>query len=119
MLFGRNHSEKLYHRILTKKHALEQHVRNSSSQSSDLLTATCKTMSYPQTKRHGRRDIQSKPVTHDLESMDIISKGHDVNFNNEAKSEYVCDEINRADTNREYCWSNSLPQKAEAFYEKE
>ena len=78
-----------------EKHAVEQRVRNSSSQKSDLLTATCKTMSYPQSKKHGQRDMQSKLLTHDLGSMDIIPKGHDdLNFNKEAKSKYVCDEKN-------------------------
>ena len=83
------------YRILTKN---IQH----SSQRSDLLTATCKTMSYPQAKKLGQIDMQSKLLTHDFESMDIIAKGHDdVNFNKEAKSKYLCEEVNWADTNIE------------------
>ena len=90
MLFGKPPSEKWYHtEFQQKKHTLEHRVRNSSSQRSDFLTGTCKTMSYPQTKKHGQIEMQSKRLAHDFELMDIIPKGHDdVNFNKEAKSKY-------------------------------
>lgn len=46
-------------------------------------------MSYPQAKKHGQIEMQSKRLAHDFELMDIIAKGHDdVNFNKEAKSKY-------------------------------
>lgn len=46
-------------------------------------------MSYPQTKKHGQIEMQSKRLAHDFDLMDIIPKGHDdVNFNKEAKSKY-------------------------------
>ena len=41
MLFGKKFfREIISYKILTKKHSLEQRVRNTSSQKSDLLTAT-------------------------------------------------------------------------------
>ena len=95
-------------------------VTKSCSQRSEFLTETCKlTMSDPQTKKHGQMDMQSKLLSHGFEWMDIVSKGDDdVIFNKEAKSKVLCEELNRPDTNKEEC-RNSLPQKAEAFNEKE
>ena len=95
-------------------------VTKSCSQKSDFLTESCKlTMSDSQTKKHSQMDMQSKYLTHGFEWMGIVSEGDDhVIFSEEAKSKTVCEEINRADTNKEEC-RNSLLQKAEAFYEEE
>ena len=76
-------------------------------------------ISNPQTKAHGQMDTQSKFSSHDYEWIDIVPKGHDnVNFNEEVKSKYSCEEVNQKSNNKEEC-RDSLTQKVEAFYEKE
>ena len=95
-------------------------ITKSCSQRSDFFIETSKlTMPDLETKKHDQMDMQSKLLTHGFECMDIVSKDDDdVIFNKEAKSKIVCEEINQPVTNKEEC-RNSLPQKAEAFYEKE
>ena len=95
-------------------------VPNTSPKQPAFVPETCKlTISDPQTKEEGQMDVQSKLLIHDFESMYVVSKDHDdVNYNEEMKSKYACEEVRQKDSSEEEC-RVSFPQNAEAFYENE
>ena len=95
-------------------------VTSTSPNESAFVTETNKLkISDSKTKKLSQMDMQSQLLTHDFEWAGIVCKGHnDVNFNEEIKHKYVCEEIDQLDNNEHEC-RNCLSRKAEAFYEKE
>ena len=95
----------------------EAPVPNASKQSPFVLE-TCKlAVSNPQTKEQGQMDMQLELLIHDFERINIVSKVHDdVNFKEEVKSKYACEEVEEKHSEKE--GPVSFLENAEAFHKK-
>ena len=95
----------------------EAPVPNASKQSSFVLE-TCKlAVSNPQTKEQGQMDMQLELLIHDFERINIVSKVHDdVNFKEEVKSKYACEEVKEKHSEKE--GPVGFLENAEAFHKK-
>ena len=95
----------------------EAPVPNASKQSPFVLE-TCKlAVSNPQTKEQGQMDMQLELLIHDFERINIVSKVHDdVNFKEEVKSKYACEEVKEKHSEKES--PVSFLENAEAFHKK-
>ena len=92
-------------------------VPNASKQSPFVLE-TCKlAVSNPQTKEQVQMDMQLELLIHDFERINIVSNvHHDVNFKEEVKSKYACEEVKEKHSEKEGLVS--FLENAEAFHKK-
>ena len=95
----------------------EAPVPNASKQSPFVLE-TCKlAVSNPQTKEQGQMDMQLELLIHDFERINIVSKVHDdVNFKEEVKSKYACEEVKEKHSEKE--GPVGFLENAESFHKK-